>query len=130
MKIYLVQDAPASMRWQASQAEAKKLARVYGGEVSPIRIAEEGREQLAEFLNGRELFVQPAEYSKPVAEGYGGTDPYQPLTQAKVNEMFEPRATRPVLARDAVCEAIASYEGTDLGYVALEVAARFKALAS
>ncbi len=52
----------------------------------------------------------------------------QPLTQAKVDEMFEPRATRPVLARDAVCDIISRYEGTDLGYVALEVAARYTAL--
>jgi hypothetical protein len=60
MKVYLVVNAPASMRWQASQAEAKRLARAYGGEINDIRVAEEGREELAAFLNGRELFVQPA----------------------------------------------------------------------
>ncbi len=51
-----------------------------------------------------------------------------PLTQARVDEMFEPRASAPSLPRDAVCEAISAYSGADLGYVALEVAARFSAL--
>jgi hypothetical protein len=35
------------------------MARAYGGEVSPIRVAENGRDELVELLNGRELLAQP-----------------------------------------------------------------------
>jgi hypothetical protein len=59
MKVYLVPNAPASLRWHASQASAKTMARAYGGEVSPIRVAENGRDELVELLNGRELLAQP-----------------------------------------------------------------------
>lgn len=54
MKVYLVQRAPPATRWQALKSEAEKLQRVYGGEVETVDVAENGREELAHFLNGRE----------------------------------------------------------------------------
>lgn len=49
-------------------------------------------------------------------------------SQAEIDALFEP--TYRALPCDKVCAAVSSYSGTDLGMVALEVAARYKALAS
>lgn len=51
------------------------------------------------------------------------------LTQAKVDAMFADPEGKPPLHRDEVCHSISQYEGTDLGMVALEVAARYSSLA-
>lgn len=54
MKVYLVQSAPPATRWQSQKTEAEKLRRTYGGEVEIVLVAENGRDELTHFLNGRE----------------------------------------------------------------------------
>jgi hypothetical protein len=49
------------------------------------------------------------------------------MSQQEVDELFKPRAKAP-LPRERVCEAISDMTGTDLGFVALEVACRFETL--
>lgn len=60
MKLYQVTNAPAGQRWEASKADAEKLAKAYGGTVEPFNIGEAGRHELANFLNARELVAGPS----------------------------------------------------------------------
>ena len=63
MKLYHIPDAPHGQRWQPLKDKAQQLRREHGGDCEPVNVAEEGREQLADFLNKLEYYAsaQPVE---------------------------------------------------------------------
>ena len=139
MKVYLVQAAPPSERWQSQKSDAEKLARAHKGTVETVLVAENGREELASFLNGRERSNAPLSFDEirnsntPEAQMAAKAlmDPERPVTtQADIDAMFSPPPKRPAPGVDEICVAIADLSGTLLGHVALEVSARYAALAN
>lgn len=83
MKLYFVQQAPASMRWHASKSEGAKTARAYNGELEERRVAENGREELAGLLNSRELYSD-------VAVASANTERVAPVTLLNGIPLSEP----------------------------------------
>ncbi len=134
MKLYIT----AKGRYVGTQAEAKADGKGWTPEEVPVDKA-----GLIDYLNTHRVSQQAPESSPvpdvatPYIERYNRTsqsggieaEPFTGLTQAKVDEMFADRNQPKALPRDALLEAVADMTGTDLGFVALEVAARFKALA-
>jgi len=106
-----------------TQAEAKRMGKGWTAFEVPV-----DKQGLIDWLNAQEpavtLHEQPVDPTWPT--------PLEVFDETRRDRIImdpQPTATRAPLSRDRVCEAVSDYNGTDLGYVALEVAARFTCLA-
>jgi hypothetical protein len=128
MKLYI----DATGKYVAKQDEAKRAGKGWHQVEVPTT---DGRQALADYLNAlrwseQKIVEQDFQTVGTVTGDPHSEDDHKPaFTQEQVDEMFTPSTKVIDLPRDKVCELISTYEGTDLGYVALEVAARFEALA-
>lgn len=108
-----------------TQVEAKRMGKGW----VPIEVPTD-KQGLIDYLN-----ALPHRQSQPEMAVPAWSDDDLPtdhfVTKAPSTIIMDPgpTATKAPLHRDRVCEAISTYDGADLGYVALEVACRFKALA-
>jgi hypothetical protein len=136
MIFYLVPAAagrPAQL--QPTQADANREARERGLKVRAPDMEHEVPTVKAELM----AYINDLMGSAGGPVGLAGSTPAAPqpidptpeptgfMSQEQVDELFKPRAKAP-LPRERVCEAISDMTGTDLGFVALEVACRFETL--
>jgi hypothetical protein len=119
---------------QPTQADANREARERGLKVRAPDMEHEVPTVKADLMAYINDLLEQKPDAHPMVTIEPKLDDGQPdhkpaFTQEQVDAMFTPSTKVVELPRDKVCELISTYEGTDLGFVALEVAARFKALA-
>lgn len=117
MNLYLT----AKGRFVGTQAEAKADGKGWTLEVVPV-----DKEGLIAYLNA--MKVAPVTEAVAAVAAVAEAPVRTHRSQADIDAMFSaPEPKR--LSRDVVCHTISVMKGTDLGMVALELAARFESLA-
>lgn len=151
MRFYLIDATPRFLA--RSESEARRAAKAAGASFAPIEVPSD-KSGLFDFLNELYASLEPAPAARADPEieeeawvDIAAANPPAPaltadrlaseLTAERLEAMFTPPAAtqRPAprlmpSSADSLCEAISELEGIALGNVALEVAARFKALAA
>jgi hypothetical protein len=119
----------ATGKYVTKQDEAKRAGKGWHQVEVPTT---DGRQALADYLNAvrwSEHAIETCTVGTVTGDPHSEDEPQtKAMTQQQVDAMFTPPSKVIELPRDKVCELISTYTGTDLGYIALEVAHRFEVL--